>query len=340
MVRNFGRGIVVALLFAAGCEDTRMDLLPPPPPEAAGKAGSAMAGMAGHTPAGDGGTGGMGANGGSGAVGAGGFGATGGTGTGVPCQPGTYPPGTRCCNKESDCSNDLPFCSYGRCVECVVERDEPQRGCAPNELCDPNINICIPPCTSDDDCGEGHCDQDRNVCVQCTDDNHCKNNGKRSHCATQYGFCVECTESPDCSDDEKHPICSGFRCVECSSSSECTKDPGRTACSLSEQLPNVCVECTRNDDKACEEMGQVCNEIFASCVDCVSSQHCAKPTPICRQDNHCVECLVSDHCTDATAPVCRPDGRCYPCSSNQECAPGTCEDDGSCTPSSQNPPQP
>ena len=320
MMRNFGRGVVVALLLSAGCEDTRMDLLPPPPPAAAGTAGGAMAGMAGNTLGGDGGAGGLagraaiGGTGGRGASGGGGFGAVAGTSDGVPCAPGTYPPGTHCCKENPDCSPDVPFCSYGRCVECLPEQfDQPQDGCTGDNICDPTVNVCIPPCTTNDDCGsQGFCDHERNLCVQCTVDDHCKNNRLSKHCQTQFGICVECTASSQC--DQEHPICgtSGVAwssCVECTSSKDCTKDPTWGVCSFSDQLPNVCVQCTRSEDKVCEDKGQTCNEAVGSCVDCVTSQQCKYPTPFCRQDNRCVECLSVEHCTDKEAPFCR-DGQC------------------------------
>jgi len=304
MVRNFGRGIVAALLVAAGCEDTSMNLLQPPPSPAAGSGGSTMAGMAGRTLGGDGGSGGSAANAGNRSGGTGGFGA------GQPCPPGAYPPGTPCCGDDSDCKGTgLPYCSYGRCVECTPERDnQPQRGCATNEVCDSNFNYCIPHCSTDDDCGDqGHCDPTREVCVQCTSNDHCKGtSSRRKVCQTQSGTCVECTASSDC-DPARH-ICGMspgifYQCVECTSSADCNADPLRNLCSTSDStdpLHNQCVECTRDNDKACEDKCQLCYEASGRCVDCV----------------------LSSDCKDPSAPVCRPDGRCDACVTDQECGGG------------------
>ena len=226
MVRKLGQMLMAAVLFAAGCRDLTMDLLPAPPAAAAGVGNESAGGMAGEPAEGGwgGGFGGTGFGGtGFGGTGFGGtgFGGTAGGGFGGTgqCSPGTnlgYP-GCPCTTDESCLkAYGIPFCSleYGRCVRCLTDREcsGTRCGCELDEVCSEARNSCVPRCSTDNDCsatamftGWPYCDRPNSACVECTTEKQCENHSRSKLCNEFLGNCVECFSNDDC--DEDAPIC-------------------------------------------------------------------------------------------------------------------------------------
>ncbi len=74
-------------------------------------------------------------------------------------------------------------------------------------------------------------------------------------------------------------------------------------------LPDMAV-CT---PEQCAAIGQVCSQVFGTCVGCQSNADCTTANP-------------------ATAtPICNESDICVACSSDSDCAPGVCLTTGACT---------
>ncbi len=129
-------------------------------------------------------------------------------------------------------------------------------------------------CAKDEDCEEPQvCDEENNMCVECTENAHCTSNiCRKNH------TCGECTKDSDCTNIEK-PKCNqntntcelcppeksvwtGSQCVECITSADCT-DIDKPNCNPG---TNTCESCPENsfwDGGKCQEG--------------------------CRENNHCAE---------------------------------------------------
>ena len=176
------------------------------------------------------------------------------------------------CDKKSGCKHAL---KTGQCDDgnpCTADACDPLSGLCvhkPNGQCD------RPPCLSDVDCKEGHCQTSTLTCVPCL---------KHSDCAAGK-------------------VCKANACVvglQCSSSVQC-KDAGQVCDKVSEQ----CVDCTSGADCG---GGQVC--VDSTCIDkvpCTSDKQCSM---VCSKSlGYCVGCNGSEDCPGAwcgPAHVCRP----------------------------------
>ncbi len=213
------------------------------------------------------------------------------------------PAGTNCNCVEIQVPSD----SLQKCFTVQVDCDDCDK-CPPiiitKCLCDNNDN-CGPCETCIDGqcisrCPDKVCDEDRNICVDCTDDNQCSD-GK----ICNAGRC-------QCPPDKPFEDANG-RCVKCKGNGDC---PSCTECVDGDCIPKRCGS------------GE-CDPDTGDCVDCLSSGNCTKPNQCCKNNKcECCDGFIFNPITGECEEVgsCREDEgcpKCYICI-DKECLPRVC----------------
>ena len=81
-------------------------------------------------------------------------------------KPPVYP----ACKTDKDCSNKSERCVFGKCEQCIDDKD-----CEAGQLCERNVCIDEPECRQDADCPEGKsCDEGQCVAAQATASRSCE----------------------------------------------------------------------------------------------------------------------------------------------------------------------
>lgn len=197
------------------------------------------------------------------------------------------------CSVPSDCDDGFT-CLDGACVP-----EEPETGCDPA-------------------CGgeTPFCDEARDTCVACLDDDHC---GEGFRC--DAGACVElvgCETSDECG--EETPVCAGGVCVTCSDTEGCGEG---FVCDTSVS-GGQCVTCT--DTRGCGA-GLVCDTSVdgGQCVTCTETVGCGAGR-ICDTDvpgGACIVCSTDDHCPgDLLCDTGVEGGACVNCIDDESCGEG------------------
>jgi Cys-rich repeat protein len=140
------------------------------------------------------------------------------------------------CVENVDCAADVPYCdpALHRCTPCNTSS-----GCDPGNVCDGWGHSCMPSCATasapgyDCDGGPRMCDEQRNVCVLCHDDDDCLGDPLYPHCAPGGARCAECASDRDCPTGRRcDPL--EFACVVCRDSRDCAAgsvcDPATHTC--------------------------------------------------------------------------------------------------------------
>ena len=217
------------------------------------------------------------------------------------------------CRSDGDCkTKERPFCSPTGCVQCSSDT-----GCTDPKAPSCKGGICVAcQCT---DPGKPNClkKSDRTVvCVECTENSHCKENKTKPRCDTKTNTCVPgCFSNQDCQTGE---ICDEGICKECRRDRDCT-NVRRPIC-----IEGKC-QCEQNND--CPLSYRFCvNKI---CVECSDTRDCPRGFPAC-VDGACnlQNCTKDADCKDSNYPSCKPLGRdrvCVGCLKDSDCAAGrTC----------------
>lgn len=241
-------------------------------------------------------------------------------------------------------------------------RDACNDECAPDEICDATLLVCVrnvdagvdTACTSSAQCNVArpHCELTMGLCVECIGHLDCPS----GRCDPFTFTCLSagCTSGADCEAELGRPYCAADgACVECRTSSDCPSVGGqRRTCDLGlrQCVANPCTE----DAHCTLDASRVCEVESGGCVQCVRDEHCGSGR--CRTElNVCVECLGDDDCdasrgetcnvdtntcavtgcgTDATCPGAdRCDiqtRKCVACLGDGDCAFGGVCDDGAC----------
>jgi hypothetical protein len=103
--------------------------------------------------------------------------------------------------------------------------------------------------------------------------------------------------------------------------------PAATRC---DPTRSICLECVTADD--CAAPTPACDDASGRCVGCVSPSDCTPQAPVCDTSAlECVECLADGDCA-ATFDVCREsERRCVECETDADCVarrqPGDDDDD-------------
>jgi hypothetical protein len=149
--------------------------------------------------------------------------------------------------------------------------------------------------------------------------------------ACESEVCERCLETASCAGSTLslcHPQ-SGSCVAGCDPSAG--DDPGNCALGARcDEARGLCLECVTSED--CAAPTPVCDAANGSCVGCVSNYDCTPQAPVCDTDAHeCIGCRVDADCA-ATFEVCRESvGRCVECESNADCIarpePGDDDDD-------------
>ena len=267
------------------------------------------------------------------------------------------------CNDPSDCSSD-EVCVNGACVDCdnnedckdnfvcYTENNEcveclDRTGCDEGEHCYNNVcrsnceddencplnsicrsGMCLIPCNKDTDCKEGmFCHEEKDICVECTQDNDevCTNKGMVCH--DEIGKCVYCLDDNNCQGDD---VCKTEtnECVQCLDKEDCDNVDQCTA-NICDTDENQCVESYE------EKQGEECElvhgeEGFCYDGDCISSCtdseecgygiydkkiYCYNPSGE-EEAGQCVKCYNETHC--------ERDDEGYECKTVKECFGGEC----------------
>ena len=246
------------------------------------------------------------------------------------------------CNNKDDCKGNF-VCDTGNneCVECLDRTDcgegehcynnVCQNNCDNDEDCPGNSKcssgICLVPCNKDGDCGEDmYCHEEKYVCVECTHDDECQEEGKV--CNEEIGKCVDCKEDGDCQGD--------YFCKE--ETNECVQCiPGKQHCE--DESPCTLNECDTKNNECVEsyeeKQGDKCvlghgGEGFCYEGECVSGctydedcgqgvhdkkEYCYNPSGE-EEGGHCVKCYEEDHC--------ERNDEGYECKTVEECYDGEC----------------
>ncbi len=151
-------------------------------------------------------------------------------------------------------------------------------------------------CASDTDCPvtAPYCDDALNLCVECTADDHCPDDGVCSDARVCEDPPAGCVDDDDCAGDT--PFCDDAldRCVECTDDGQC--DDGVCNDSVCEDVPAACA-----DDRDCAA-GFVCDPDVMECVRAPDGMECGETrcggtTPICIAETMtCVECVQNGDC--------------------------------------------
>jgi hypothetical protein len=124
------------------------------------------------------------------------------------------------CAADVDCTGSAsPRCDgyLHRCVECGGLRD-----CPSGLACEVTTRRCLPSCVEEEDCAPSahDCDERRGVCVECDEDEECKQVVGASHCSADGAGCVECRLDSHCSEGSVCDVLSGS-CVGCRDARDC-----------------------------------------------------------------------------------------------------------------------
>lgn len=167
--------------------------------------------------------------------------------------------------------------------------------------CDTSTNTCVE-CTSADNAhciAAGKVCGTRKTCVECESTQHCAAVDKPicddSPSSPKANTCVQCLTNDHCTapgaslcDTSVDPVTNLPRnvCVGCASSGDCSHIPGKAVClPASGTEPSTCVQCTRDDAKACTGGTTLCHGLTHECTDkekesaglcnsCVSDAQC------------------------------------------------------------------
>jgi Cys-rich repeat protein len=257
------------------------------------------------------------------------------------------------CGSNADCAEGF-VCSSHVCVNPTKLRCGEKPSCRYDLDCASGScqdGCCLPPCTSDSECGltesciDGACRVPPSD--NCLSDEDCTN-PNAAHCEVQTGTCSRCLEDAHCPDDF---ICENFGCKEkpktgCIADADCPEITPR--CLKEEQKCVVCLvdgHCARDGTAVCDPDRHVCQAVKTGCdldFDCEGTP----ATPHCRtSDRTCVICAKDDHCpsgercisdftcggpascadkTDCAAPTSKCDTSkrtCVECLNDTECGP-------------------
>lgn len=230
------------------------------------------------------------------------------------------------CDRDDDCSTELPVCANHQCVLCTNEDNSHCPSEAPICLTDETPARCVG-CRDDNDCRNlavgdsqvnGLCiDEQCTVCELGTDRN----------CPMSYPYCVALLPEADGGLTFYRPnaakadggvpseqyLTSAHQCVECVDGDACQGG------SLPGCFNGSCVECT--ETAHCTKAGaSVCDTSTHLCVGCSDVGDCAHidGTSACDTENHvCVECTAErDTCGNK---VCQtvPGTNRFACSDEQ-----------------------
>ncbi len=183
----------------------------------------------------------------------------------------TAAPDTGPCGQS--CAEPTPMCDEhsGECVACMQDA-----GCGADSHCDPDTHECVE-CYQNDQCG-AVCDTSTNTCVECLGDGDCTD-GKV--CETSDNTCVECLADSDCTDATKARCDTATNtCKPCTDSTQCAGVAGAGICDADS---GQCVECTVDDESACN--GKSCDPATNTCTqtDLDSVDACGQ----CKADSEC-----------------------------------------------------
>ncbi len=185
-------------------------------------------------------------------------------------------------------------------------------------------DVVVPPqpCGSDEECPDGYCHPEWNVCVECYEDAHCHN-----------GICIDsvCVEQPECAADKPCPdglYCDYnlMLCVECLGDEHC---PEGFEC-----LNHTCTEkkppCDSDED--CPE-GLVCNTHNNECVECLTDEQCPVSEWCYIAQGVCLDDLCEPGvtvCVSGGTKTCKENGSGY--GETALCPEGTVCEEGACIP--------
>ena len=196
---------------------------------------------------------------------------------------------SKCFNIIVNCQQECDKCPTQVIKRCICDNNDQ---CGPCEVC--IDGQCISRCP------DKVCDETRNICVDCTDDNQCVD-GK----ICNAGRC-------QCPPDKPFEDING-RCVKCQSNGDC---PPCTECVDGNCIPKKCGS------------GE-CDPNTGDCVDCLSSGNCTKPNQCCKNNKcECCDGFIYNPNTDQCEEIgqCREDEgcpKCYICI-DKECLPRVC----------------
>lgn len=182
--------------------------------------------------------------------------------------------------------------------------------CSATELCDEDRDICVG-CLDDDDCSDGVCIDDQ--CEQCRDDDDC--DGSTPACDIEDNTCVGCTDNDHCTGEALLCDTELQQCFECLSDSDCN-DASASRCDA-----GACTACTESTQCGHLEDTTVCDVSGAEgvCVQCTGASFdacgaapggtpyvCNATTKICTTEEQgsalaCEPCIADAHCRTGTA---------------------------------------
>ncbi|MEC8022808.1 MAG: hypothetical protein VX223_02675 [Myxococcota bacterium] len=182
----------------------------------------------------------------------------------------------------------------------------------------PDREVCVQ-CLEDDDCLSGHCEPKSFQCVSCYSDSHCSG----GVCLPEQFFCVECFDDLHCGSG----VCDvpQYRCIGCGTDSDCDDTNDCTAeqcvdgsCQYAVNVGQVCdldpcVDEVCTDDAVCTSVGVdtagACELACQNSSDCPDGQWC-RPEGGCGTDGVCLD-FPSECETVGLVPVCGCDSQTY-----------------------------
>jgi Cys-rich repeat protein len=170
------------------------------------------------------------------------------------------------CASDATCVRPTPYCSGGRCVQCVGDAN-----CTNGSSCDLVSHTCVE-CTTDAQCGMGtpYCSPAHH-CVACLTATNCMTG---QTCDTTNFRCVaSCSSDAQCSRGNPYCNTTAMRCVQCLSSMQCMGTP-RGGGAICDTATNRCVECLANTDCAMNQGNPYCDTAQNACVECVADANC------------------------------------------------------------------
>eukprot|EP01127_Copromyxa_protea_P004479 TRINITY_DN1433_c0_g1_i1.p1 TRINITY_DN1433_c0_g1~~TRINITY_DN1433_c0_g1_i1.p1 ORF type:complete len:928 (-),score=122.14 TRINITY_DN1433_c0_g1_i1:168-2951(-) len=213
----------------------------------------------------------------------------------------------------------------GTCISCTRDTcgnlDGGEKDKQPN--CELSSRLCVDACETNNDCAgtQGHNCQADGVCISCTRDQDCANDGGevsgQTVCQTETGICIDpCEVNDDCPEGQNCQA--DGSCKACRSDNDCVFDGGEK-----EGEPvcrdGICTGCTSNSQcplyrPTCGADGICFHCALAGCIG-ASAPNCLAETGLC-----VATCTLDEHCQDECNPYCNLEkGCCVECLENEHC---------------------
>ena len=242
------------------------------------------------------------------------------------------------CSSDAHCDSPQPYCSNGRCQECVGSSVGSSDGSSVegSSVCSDlfggggrcllkgpmsEVYRCVE-CMDSSDCGGAACVDGSCSCVSngCADGMYCDK-------ATQR--CVGCLRDSDCTSNEA-PYCSeDGECVQCTGESvSCRKETTVGTVVCNGEFGTCEPMCDGSDEDCLSETRPYCDAVTGHCTSCRNDQDCENIDPLapfCMSGEvngvpmvpRCVQCLEDGQCESGL--VCNHQNLCSSCSTSDDC---------------------